>query len=878
MKKHYFLLIASAICLFSPVDKVVAQCPGGYTQAQLNWDNLDYYWNSGAGTGPYEAYITNALEQSQRFAIGTTWLTIATSNAAVVNPGAGISAENTTHTGEIANYTGADVQFNPNANGQSITITFNTPVSDPNFTLYDIDRLASFTVTATNDLSLPTAVNVTTYAGTILTVGILPLARTITASNTAAVNTANTGTATINVPGLVNSITITNTTIGTEPIFWLSDINACVTGTFPTNWHQGADNRPFVGPTQNQPDYFLVTPDNNSCYYLDPVNAEARFLFTDTDRDYINSFAYDPYNRFLYYISEDVTITPGNRQLKRYDYNTETSSVLIADILTTLGIPTFNYGIESAGAAFYDGALYFGVEGGRFSTGASTRTRETIIWRIDFDASNNPTGAYQVFATDAFTTGTNTSIHDWGDFIIKNGVIYDFNTARNGTNYSQSKYHHFDMITGAATIYNNPGTLSWNGQAGMSWNGNLYYFRGINATSSGVGTYNEAGTNGAISTITVLSGPLWTTGGAGDASDPFRPKCDFGDAPATYDPYADPATQSPAVHERTDSIRLGATWNMEYWKRGTTGTDDTDDGLAYTPIMAPGGGGYVVQVAAYNNSGANATMIAWLDYNGNGIFDAAEAITPITVPTSASSQNFWLYWPVTTNTFSNGDFTYLRIRITAASAGMTTSHPTGYFNNGEVEDYRVLVDNFPLANHLLNFEASLQDKKVKLNWNVTEDAGLYAYEIERSRDNINWTKITTVNANGTAGTYNYESTDAHPFKGISYYRLRLIESTGMNRFSPVKRITIKDLESDLIVAPNPAKDNITIRLDAAQGGDIEINILNMQGSMLLSRKQRITAGLNNIMISLPETMNAGTYIARIVVGGEVAYKKLIVNK
>ena len=428
-------------------------------------------------------------------------------------------------------------------------------------------------------------------------------------------------------------------------------------------------------------------------------------------------------------------------------------------------------------------------------------------------------------------------------------------------------------MTGVATKYINPTPANpYAGQAGMSWNGNQYSIRNV------IQQYNEDGTLGVSVPITVVGGgPAWVAN-AGDASENFRPKCDFGDAPATYDPYADPATQSPAVHERSELIRLGATWDNEFWKRGTAGTDDTDDGLAYTPIMAPGGGGYVVQVAAFNNSGADATMIAWLDYNGNGVFDAAEAITPITVPTSASSQNFWLYWPVTTNTFSNGNFTYLRIRITAASAGMTTSHPTGYFTNGEVEDYRILVDNFPLANHLLNFEASLQDKKVKLNWEVSEDAGLYAYEIERSRDNINWTKITTVNANGTTGTFSYESFDNNPPKGVSYYRLRLIESTGMNRFSPVKHIIIKDLESGLIVAPNPAKDNLTIRFDAAGGGDIEISILNMQGSMQLTRKQRITAGLNNIMISLPETISAGTYVARIVVGGEVVYKKLIVNK
>ncbi len=889
MKNRYFQLIASAICLFITFEKAVAQCPGGYTQAQLNWDNLDYYHNSGNNLAPYgnnfggiNNYVTNAMEQTQRFAIGTTYVTIATNNADLVNPGAGISAENATHTGDIINYAGEDVQYNPGGDGRIITITFASPVSAPNFTLYDIDGSAVFTITATDNLGAATTVNIA--GGANHTIGGVPTTRTITAIAGDVANNSNNGSATVTVPGLVNSVTITVTTRGSDPVFWLSDINACVNGTFPTNWHQGFSNRPFVGPTQNQPDYFIVTPDNKSAYMMDPATGRCWFLFSEiAAAPYINSFGYDPVNKYLYYVTDGSGTPRNNKTLKRYNFNTETIQTVTANISTAFNMPTFDQGVESGAGAFYNNILYLGVEGGRHGSGGSTVTRESIIWAINFDGSQNPLTASQVMAIPAYRNSTDSTFHDWADFIVRDGNVYDYNTARAGSSpirYKYSAYHHFNMMTGNMdAYYQNPNqNVTYTGQSGLNWSGQLYFVR------DSVGLYNEDGTNSSTRYRAVVQNvpgdpvsPPWV-GGAGDASDPFRPKCDFGDAPDSYDPYADPSTQSPAVHERSELIRLGATWNREFWKIGTTGSDDTDDGLAYTPIMAPGGGGYVVQVSAYNNSGANATMIAWLDYNGNGVFDAAEAITPITVPTSASSQNFWLYWPVTTNTFSNGDFTYLRIRITAGSAGMTTSHPTGYFTNGEVEDYRILVDNFPLANHLLNFEASLQDKKVKLNWEVTEDAGLYAYEIERSRDNINWIKITTVNANGTAGTYNYESLDANPLKGISYYRLRLIESTGMNRFSPVKRITIKDLESGLTIAPNPAKDNLTIRFDAAGGGDIEISILNMQGSMLLSRKQRITAGLNNIMISLPETMSAGTYVARIVVGGEVVYKKLIVNK
>jgi hypothetical protein len=888
MKKMYNLLLLVAVGTCFSADHALAQCPGGYTQAQLNWDNLDYYHNSGVNTAPYgftgSNYITDAMEQNQRFAIGTTWVAIVTSSNALVQPGA-ISAENATHTGELANYTGEDVQYTPSANGQTITLTFGTPVSGPNFTLYDIDANANFTITATSNLGLPTTVNAT--GGSILTIGIIPLARTITANGTFLNNNVNDGSATITVPGLVSSITITISNRGSDANFWLSDINACVSGTFPTNWHQGANNRPFVGPTQNQPDYFLVTPDNNSCYYLDPVSAEARFLFTDTERDYINSFGYDPYNRFLYYITEDVTVDATNRQLKRYDYNTETSSVVIANLTTTLGIPTFNSGVESAGAAFYNGALYFGIEGGRFGSGGGTVTRETIVWKIEFDGSNNPTIAYQVFAANAYNNASNTSIHDWGDFIIKNGILYDFNTARNSTNYSQSKYHHYNMMTGAVTLYNNPGTTTWNGQAGMGWNGNLYYFRGISSTSSGVGTYDEAGNNGAITTISVLSGPLWTTGGAGDASDPFRPKCDFGDAPASYDPYADPATQSPAVHERADNIWIGSTtteatsWDREYLKRGVNGTADTDNGLAFVPMMPQLAGTYITQVSVYNNSGSDATLIAWLDYNANGVFDASEAATLVPagpIASSAAVQTRFLYWPGYTTPLVNGQSTYMRIRITSASAGMTSSHATGYFRNGEVEDYRVLVDNFPLTTHLQNFDASLVNKKVKLNWKASEDQGSYEYRVERSSDNNNWTTITNIAANGTNGTFSYEAEDPNPGKGVSYYRIRMVEAAGMNRVSAVKVITVKSLDINLSLAPNPASDRTMINMESPVAGDATVQLLNMQGSILLSTIKRVITGQNNIELSLPESLSAGSYLVRVSLNGEVVNKKLVVKK
>ncbi|MBK8953146.1 MAG: hypothetical protein IPM85_13635 [Chitinophagaceae bacterium] len=585
MKRSYPVLIAVTILLSLSINKSFSQCPGGYTQAQLNWDNQDYYFNG----SQYGTYVSDSREQNQKFAIGTTWLTIATSSNALVT-----TTENATHTGDIAGYTGEDVRYNPNANGQTVTITFDTEVQNVSFALYDLDYQSRYDFYATNAASVAQNINVALQASTILTVtnNNLSNAYVSTSSTTNLANTSNQGTAIISVAGPVKTIRITVTTRGSDVNFWLSDINACVAGSFPTNWHQGFSNRPFVGPTQNQPDYFIVTPDNKSVYMMDPATGKCYFLFSEVaTAPYVNSFAYDPANKYLYYVTDGSGTPSSNKTLKRYNFNTEAIQTVLADI-TTLGFPTYDQGVESAAAAFYNGKLYLGIEGGRSGTGGATVTRETIVYGINLDASQNPVSAYKVFATNAYKDATDSALHDWADIIIRDGELYSFNTARMGSGpytYNRSAYHHYDMMTGNLdAYYQNPNYGStFTGQAGMTWQGQFYFVR------DSVGLYNEDGTNSATRYKAVVQNvpgdpvpPAWA-GGAGDASDPFRPKCDFGDAPDSYDPYTTPATQSPAVHERSELIRLGATWDKEFWKRGTNGTADTDDGIATVSFLPP---------------------------------------------------------------------------------------------------------------------------------------------------------------------------------------------------------------------------------------------------------------------------------------------------
>jgi hypothetical protein len=841
-----------------------AQC----TQAQLNWDQLSYYTNAASSS------VSTAMETKQKFAIGPNYVTFDVTASGVAAPGVA-KGDNASHTGDVAGYTGEDAQFTPTVALQTITLTFANTVTDPSFTLYDVDRSQVLTINAKDASGTELTKTVTTYTSTILSQTgsgssgpALPVV--LTANSTTLGNTSNQGTATIAVTGTTKTIVITVTTLGSDPTFWLSDINACVTGSFPTNYHSMPSEKPFTG----QPSYIIGTPDNNSAYMIDVATGKSWYLFNDPAKQYINSFAYDQVHHILYYISENSSPSSSDKTLKKYDFNTETISTVLSDITATLNIPVFTYGVESAGAAFYDGALYLGIEG--------PTTAKSIIFRIDFDPTTLvPNNAYQVNAT-AKTVGGN-AVFDWGDFMVENGKIINFNGAYAGTppsrTYTYSSFIHYDMMTGAATTYTNPvSTQMYASQGGIAWNGDIYSFWwDANNSTGGVRKYNMDGTLGTNNSITVVNGPAWP-GGAGDASDPFKPKVDFGDAPASYDP----ATGDPAVHAIDSNIYIGSRFDKEFLTRGQTAlanSDNYDDGLSTVPLFISSSASYLATVPVMNKTGANATVAAWLDFDGDGVFEPSEGITK-TVPSSASSQNVNLFWPSPTaySTLQTGAYIYLRIRITYASNNMTVNNPTGYFSAGEVEDYRVPVNSYPLATTLHTFDATLDaSKNVQLKWDIEDESTIDSYGIEKSNDGKKWDLVTGLKPKNGAGLVNYATTDDRPLPGTSYYRLRIIRKDGNTQFSDTKKIEI-NLTSPILIAPNPAIDKASVYVNSNIRKQATLQIINAQGAVVHNQNVTLNAGANTIELPVATKLNSGRYLVRIITDQNTISQSLIVNK
>ncbi|MGI9530674.1 gliding motility-associated C-terminal domain-containing protein [Lutimonas sp.] len=171
---------------------------------------------------------------------------------------------------------------------------------------------------------------------------------------------------------------------------------------------------------------------------------------------------------------------------------------------------------------------------------------------------------------------------------------------------------------------------------------------------------------------------------------------DFGDAP---DSYATTNANGGAQHIIGDGdLNLGTVYDDEFdgFPGADADGDDTDkvadeDGVDPLDLLgiSTSTDNFSVDVDYTNNTSSPANIYAWIDFDRSGAFDADEFAT-IAIPNGGSG-SVTLTW---SNLVANGvdileGDSYARFRTTTDI--LTANDPGGIVNNGEVEDYFLVI-------------------------------------------------------------------------------------------------------------------------------------------------------------------------------------------
>ncbi len=163
---------------------------------------------------------------------------------------------------------------------------------------------------------------------------------------------------------------------------------------------------------------------------------------------------------------------------------------------------------------------------------------------------------------------------------------------------------------------------------------------------------------------------------------------------------------------------------------------------------------------------------------------------------------------------------------------------------------------------LLSFNALLQDKQGVLNWKAIQTNAV-TYHIEKSDNGADFKEIGRVkDGEKEEGVFHYTFSDVQLTKGISYYRLRVVDADGSFKYSKIMSIYFDAAKLTFnALSPNPIGSHtpdIRLSFDSGLNEQLTYVIYDVNGREVFRNKERAVLGLNEWKINVSD-IESGYY-------------------
>ena len=160
---------------------------------------------------------------------------------------------------------------------------------------------------------------------------------------------------------------------------------------------------------------------------------------------------------------------------------------------------------------------------------------------------------------------------------------------------------------------------------------------------------------------------------------------------------------------------------------------------------------------------------------------------------------------------------------------------------------------------LTDFNAVKNNNAVDLKWSITRELNFKQYEIERSIDGTNFSKIATIPGRQLS---NYTLTDQNlPDAKIIYYRLKMVDIDAVFTYSNIVPVRINPKNGGISIYPNPAVNEMTVLLQHLLPANSQLKITDISGKEIF--RKNITVATNNIKINT-QNYPSGRYFITVI--------------
>jgi trimeric autotransporter adhesin len=302
-----------------------------------------------------------------------------------------------------------------------------------------------------------------------------------------------------------------------------------------------------------------------------------------------------------------------------------------------------------------------------------------------------------------------------------------------------------------------------------------------------------------------------------------------------YSPSLNPTTCQNNPLAINDTIRSYFNTYQNYkWQRST------DNGTSWSDI-----------------SGATGTSSpAW---NGS----EWEYITSYTVPVSAT-------------TLSNtGD----KYRVVVSTTAGNLSNASCQVTDGVSQIALSVLDcGVVLNTDLLSFNGKLANNRSNLYWTTTREHEPLRFNVEKSFDGTNFTKIGIVNGHNNNSTENnlYSFTDSSILAGKTYYRIILSNPAGKMKYSRIIQLNSTSFDDFKVgIMTNPFQKDLQFDVTLNSDSKIKVALLNASGAPVRQKDFTAYSGVNYFSFQDLQSLSQGIYILQVQNKYQTITKKLI---
>lgn len=180
---------------------------------------------------------------------------------------------------------------------------------------------------------------------------------------------------------------------------------------------------------------------------------------------------------------------------------------------------------------------------------------------------------------------------------------------------------------------------------------------------------------------------------------------------------------------------------------------------------------------------------------------------------------------------------------------------------------------------LNNFSAKNDNEANLLKWSTSTEINSNYFEIQRSNDGVNFSKIGLVYASGNTSTLKqYQFTDKQPLKGLNLYRLSVVDLDGKMKYSKVISVEVKRASSFSIekIGLSPQRNTLNIIVNSNKDQKMRATITDVSGRIYYTTSTQLLSGNTTISKNITG-LSKGIYYLKLSTTEELITKPLFAD-